>query len=105
MGKYIIGDVVKIKNNLAGICRKLDREDKYNPGVDSGGEMESLSGLYATITGADYRGRYNIDIDNGRFLWIDEFLEEYEGIDAEVAEDSDINNLLGICGSVYDGQG
>ena len=96
MGKYIIGDVVKIKNNLVDIDRELDRENKYSPGVDSGGEMESLSGLYATIMGTPYADQYYIDIDDGRFLWVDAFFEECEGIDAEVAEDSDIDNLLGI---------
>lgn len=67
MGKFKVGDKVRIKKDLKD--GEFYGEDFYN------GEMDKYKGKIATIDKCIYNKKYRLDIDNHEWCWTDEMLE------------------------------
>lgn len=76
MGKFKVGDTVKIKENLTA-C-KCYRDVFFTPG------MEAHMGKVAKIVQITSSGNYNLDIDNYRWAWSEDMLEKADFTKADL---------------------
>ena len=81
--RYKIGDQVKISSKLIdGEYYAMEGEDKaYCCFIAT---MQRYKGLKAKIVDVKFRGEYHIykiDIDNGRWSWVDEMFDTFNSLE------------------------
>lgn len=79
MNTYYVGQIVRIVDTP-----NMDPKVGWLP------DMDQYCGLEARITDVEYDGMLRIDLDNGKWLWLDDcFQKLYDPVDDDFAQDDE----------------